>query len=995
MLRSLTTAALVLTVSACEPSLPTNPPTSAAYAVFDPSTGKIPLPNDLAFLNPPNTTCPPPANTMTGAPACAQAELLTLFAGKFPSDQEVGVTIDFTQSDVVDGKVVQVAPDLDLASFTPTTFYAYNTLLDTAVPLETPVPADYVKGTDKGTLTLHNKGRAPWPEGSYVVLVRGGASGVKTMTGAPVGASQVLYLIAQGKDMTKDENLGLLKAQGGLEAARAQGRQLAALIGIYSAPKSVFEISDTKFKVPHQELASFTTFKIGPAFTNVTIDSARGIVPLPFDLLRDAKTGKISTLAACTFASSKLGPDGKCLSPASAGFEALDGFSTTGPLLAQTSDLIAAATVTPASLQLWELPKTGAPVKVDPNSYITEPCEFTGAATQGVPCGSATVVAPVIAIQPAGVTAAEPGSVFRTRPLKDNTDYAVVITNDVKDKAGKAIAPGTVANILRFTHPISVGGKSQLSSADDATAAALEAMRLQLKPVFTALATAGTPASKVAMAYTFRTQTILSTALQLAALPYTQPAATALPLAGSLVVHPTVTAAFTKYGVDAQAVPGDEAGDSIDQILEADITTFNLLDPATGAFNPDPTKAVAETIRVLIATPEAAKVTKDCPAPAVGLKCAPMMVFRHGLGRGRVDMLALADTNAAAGIVTVAIDAAKHGDRSFCTSGPASATTGCVGGAACVTTLPAGAQGDANPPGSCGAAGFIKRPASATCATPGLCPAATDGIPLVSGNFLTSANFFRTRDSMRQDLIDQSQLIRVLAAAPPAGHVVFDHMKSRGVIIDAAEIYYSGQSLGAIQGAMNVATNPRISKAVFNVGGGTLVDVFTNAPDFRSVVNPLLMSLGINRATDPAGFLRFLAVAKTVLDPADPINFAGRITENPLPNLLVNPVVNQLPKSALVQIANCDQTVPNAFNFIYAANLKRSPLPPNGTAGTVTLFTGTGTVPLPVEGDCTGTPMEHGFLLDWRRAPAVTKVLTAQSDLAAFLKSDTLPPSIR
>src|SRR5262249_26829447 len=181
-------------------------------------------------------------------------------------------------------------------------------------------------------------------------------------------------------------------------------------------------------------------------------------------------------------------------------------------------------------------------------------------------------------------------------------------------------------------------------------------------------------------------------------------------------------------------------------------------------------------------------------------KCAPLMLFRHGLGRGRADMLSVADSYAAAGMVTVAIDAAKHGDRSFCTSGAANQ---CKGGATCMTSLPGGAQGDANPPGTCGTAGFIKVPVSPTC--PGPSPTApTDGIPTVSSNYVTSTNFFRTRDTFRQDLIDQSQLVRALAfvpsGAPPTGHSVFDHMAQGGVIIDPAQVYYSGQSLGAIQG---------------------------------------------------------------------------------------------------------------------------------------------------------------------------------------------------
>jgi hypothetical protein len=986
MLRSLPAAALVFAMSACQPSLPFTPPESVVTAVFDPLTAKIPLPNDLALppFNPdPSSVCPPGSMAPSGSTAaCAQAELLASFNGRFPSDQEVAITIDFTQTSIdANGQTTQIAPDLDLASFTPSTFFVFasNPPYQGEVPIDPLEAGDYVEFADHGTLTLHHQGRAPWTEGNYAVLVRGGPNGVKTTDGTPVHASQVFHLVAQALDMTDSENIGLLKAQtGSTEEALELGGQLNLLIALYL--NAAFPAADTRF--PHQELAIATTFKIG-SVTNVSIDPARGLAPLPIDLLRDPDGGKLTPLAACTLAGSSLAEDGTCPSPAAAGFLALDGFSTTGAILAPTSELIRAATVTPASLMLFDLTDPQGPVQVDPADLILEPCEFTSA------CGSPTALSPVIAIQPAGATSGDASSVFRSKPLKDNTDYAVVMTTDILDKAGRPIGPGTVANILGFANPITVGGKSALLGVDDATATALEKMRLQLQPVFDTLTATGTNRSKVAMAYTFHTQTILSQANQLAALPYATLAATAEP---GLVVARTPAEAFTKYGVDAAVVPGTGTADNIDEILEVDITTFNALDPATGAFLADPTKAAAETIHVLIATPKTTAQT--CPGST--LKCAPMMVFRHGLGRGRADMLTVADSFAAAGMVTVAIDAAKHGDRSFCTSGTTGPAGGCNPDVMCTTSLPAGAQGDANPPGVCADGKLFKRGVSGSVGT-------EDGIPVASANYLISANFFRTRDSLRQDVIDQSQLVRALAFVPtgdpPTGHAVFDHMVARGVVIDPAAIYFSGQSLGAIQGALDVATNPRISKAAFNVGGGTIVDIFTNSPAFASTTDRLLAGLGIERGT--AEFLQFLVVAKTILDPADPINFAGHLTANTLPNLLAGGTP-QTPKKILTQIANCDAVVPNPFSFVFASNIPTSPLPPDpsGTLPPDPTFGGPGTFqifvpssPDDLKPPCSeSTAVSHGFLTDWA-IPSLTR--NAQSDLANFVMLDTLPLSVQ
>ena len=650
--------------------------------------------------------------------------------------------------------------------------------------------------------------------------------------------------------MTDPKNLGLLKAQfGTLAQAEVQGAQLNQVIDLYK--QTAFPVADTKF--PHQQLAIALTFQTQPDVTNVEIDPDRGLVPLPIDLLRDATTGKLTALAACTLAGSKLSTDGTCPSAAAAGFEALDGFSTTGATLASTSQLIQAKTVTATTLMVYDLTDPAHPAQVPASNLIIEPCEFTSGCSDQFP------LSPVVAFQPAGATAGDTSSVFRTKPLKDNTDYAVVMTTGIHDKAGNPIGPGTVATVLRFKNPVSISGKSQLQGIDDATAAQLEKMRLQLVPVFSTLAAAGLDSTQIAMAYTFHTQTILSQAAGLGALPYA--VATATPTPGVVNVL-TPTQAFQKYGVDPILTPFAH----INEILEVDITTVNALDPLTGAFMADPKMGTAETIHVLIATPKLGSAP-NCAGNAPP-ECAPMMIFRHGLGGGRADMLTVADTYASKGMVTVAIDAAKHGDRSFCDpNGPVGQ---CQAGSMCTTMLPAGAQGDASPPGTCANGNFTYGPVSKACAvSPAACGwNGQEGIPVVSSQYLITTNFFRTRDTFRQDFIDESQLVRVLATAPaalPTTNTVFNHMAPQGVIINPLAIYFSGQSLGSITGVGDVASNPRITKAAFNVGGGTIVDVFTNSPSFTSSTNALLASIGIVPGT--AAYLQFLVVAKTVLEP--------------------------------------------------------------------------------------------------------------------------------
>jgi hypothetical protein len=387
-------------------------------------------------------------------------------------------------------------------------------------------------------------------------------------------------------------------------------------------------------------------------------------------------------------------------------------------------------------------------------------------------------------------------------------------------------------------------------------------------------------------------------------------------------------------------------------------------------------------------------------------------------------MLQVADGFVAQGMTVVAIDAAKHGDRSLCTGGQITITVQgttvpmCVLNdgttpEACVTQLPAGAQGDANPPGACPHK-FFKIAAMSSCTLGSGCWSGADGIPVVSSNYLVSANFFRTRDTLRQDLIDQSQLVRAIAFAPsgppPTGHSVFDHMVAGGVIIDPTKIYFAGQSLGSIQGVADVAANPRISKVVLNVGGGTVVDVFTNSPAFVATTNALLAGLGIVPGT--AKYLQFLTVAKTVLDPAEPVNFAGHLQSKTLLNLLGpafdDPLVpgHQKPKAVLTQAAYCDQVVPNPFNLILDANAGTKPLPgapvlPGDPVfgvdpGTFELFYSGApvdltTCPAPGGTNIPASAVSHGFFTDWT---ITTMTSTAQFDAARFLLAGTLPTSL-
>ncbi len=1025
--------ALALAAAACAPSVPqVAGPSEVDVAVFDPSNSLLPQPNDLIL-----------AQDVNGLPvSAAQRDLLLEFqkAGGFPNDQEVAITIDFRAIQVnAQGQNILGYPDLDLTSFNAGNFavFAINTSTGSvsAAKLEPITAADYSNQNDHGTLTLHNKGKVRWTPGAqYVVAIRGGPSGPKLKNGNPIGPMPTTFLLTQDQKLNDPANQALLITQlGSRAAAAAAGEQLEAIRKGYLG---AFTIIDSVF--PHRELALIQTFKIAPlAGAHVEVDPSSGQVPLPSNFLLDPANGGKTVVKNPAFG------------PLAAGIATLDGFSTTAMLIMPTSGNVDTFTVRNAAsgalqqtVALYELTATGA-VQVDASTYESEPSAISGTpagVTGCVPTAAGQCFSPIIGLQPGAPALSHGSGAFATRPLKENTTYGVVVTSRVKDSSGNPLSRPTVAKILLFSDPlVTVNGttvSSNLAGIDAGTAGGLEVMRQQLVPVIAkASADLGITKDDVAMAYTFRTQTITgvaaltdptkqSGALQLAAAPYQKDSTgadkfPAVPVCGApaaalglpACTTETVAQAFTRFGVDTNVVnPTNLAA-----VLEVNIATLNLLDPATGAFRPDPSVCATvagnciEFVRATITVPIPTKVTTACPAPTglTGSNCAPLVVYRHGIGDGRGDLLTMADALAAKGMVGVAIDAAKHNDRSWC-----SVDAECAPGKTCVADPALANQGDTVKPGHCGGApgGFQYQPvlckAGSVAASCTGYDSTKGGSAVGSGDFLISGNLFRSRDTLRQDIIDQSMLVRVIApfAPPTAGtHYVFETLKGIGVATNGTPIaifpggptggiYWLSQSLGSISGTVDTAVNPRFSKVALNVGGGTLIDTFTNG-SYKAKLAPLLASLGITPGT--AAYLQFINVAKWIIDPADPINFAKNLKTAPLPNLLIGGTSAMPAKSVLGQRAQCDSTVPDAFNLELYSNIglpyfsNVNPGTPNVAGSAVTVFTTTNAATVPQA--CPAGGITHGFITNW-----VTPTLTmeAQADAAAFLATDTVPAPI-
>lgn len=1031
-------AAAAALVSGCKKVDREPSPNDFVVAAF--ASPVIPNPNDLSLAAIPTL------------PASAQRTLLQAFAnaGGFPSDQAVSLTIPFIRYayDPGQNRYVPHAIQIDPATVTSAAGGAATFAVLKVDDSGTPVaitdwefdPAGSVTAMDGGSwaLAIRSKvvgpagyGNRRWAPGRYVFAIRGGPNGVKTLDGRAVGPDFAVQAALQGLSLDNPQHVPIGTPADKMALLENVRKALFVPLdwslaggawqptGTWSATSSPYAAVNSVF--PAEELASFGTFEIAPSIPTAPVDSGSGVAPLPLDLLRTRASG------------TRIDP-----TPFGAGLEGLgtlDGFSTTALVFAPVTVPVNAATVNACNVHLYKI--TGgtptllaefkreagasagdgcAPTGAGPAAaaYVIEPSALTTTYGNPVAPGVACAVnggacSTVIGLQPAvGI----PGTPFTVPALDEATDYAVVITTAVKDMLGRPLQKSTVGKILVDAgfDPVassSVDGVSYLSGISNETATALERMREQLVPVLAQFrADTGETDADVALAYTFRTQSIKDTARLIVGLPYASasPAWSGVSMdPGSVVTFGPATAA-TMYGIDPVLLT---TFDSVAEIDEVKVVSRSLraLAQNTGAFEPSGA-TTAEKLTALVAVPNPAKVTGACPStaayapvgaqPYTAAKCAPLVVFAHGLQGSKAEMLALAATFTNAGFVVAAIDAEMHGERSYCT-----ADSQCVGGSTC--NFYPNLRTPVDPPiGFCESAPGVRGLYASyrlDCAQPftgvdgqgnpipnvACASAYARGTAYVSANRLLSLNFFRLRDALRQDIIDNSALVKALAPIGKSPDAFATWLESGyGLGVDFTKVYFVGHSYGAIQGTGSVAANPRFGAMVDVAGGATFVDIAANPESyFNGTFLGLLAQSGIAPGTPD--YMKFLTIGKWVLDPADPANFAPYVTGGVRPTLTTIPATLSglfptTSRAALAQLSLCDGTVPNAQNTFLSRQMGLThPATPGTTASAqVQWLMKTGAAVCPDDGP------GHSIIANYA-IPSLT--YKAQGDIAAFLQS--------
>ncbi len=309
---------------------------------------------------------------------------------------------------------------------------------------------------------------------------------------------------------------------------------------------------------------------------------------------------------------------------------ALDGFSTTAPIVTTFDLPLNPASVLPRrNVRLFEVTLNAAGAAIALNGEVAYGT-FTALAT-----GDNTS----LVIQP-------------LKPLKADTSYLVVLTDSLRAADGRAMQPSVVYALAKGSTPLS------------GDYAAAEPLR-QLTNSFEAVAAAGgVDPSQIILSWTFTTQSTMSALQTMAA------------SVGASASYSGANTGLTTHDVNA-SLPGlaDIYSGTLDlpYYLSAP-SVANPTAPITTHWLTASGGEVTRYARVASATstqsvpyimtlPNAtAGLLSGCALPSSGW---PVVIFAHGINQQKEHLYAIADTLAKACYAGIAIDLPLHGARTF------------------------------------------------------------------------------------------------------------------------------------------------------------------------------------------------------------------------------------------------------------------------------------------------------------------------------------------
>ncbi len=552
----------------------------------------------------------------------------------------------------------------------------------------------------------------------------------------------------------------------------------------YNFDQSVIDgFTDVNAAIASAELASANL----PS--EAVFDPANGLLPFPNALLFGGSEDGTLNIPVAEDVAGNFGDPSVALNT-------LDGFSTTQPMNASFGKAL-----DPASVLLGENVLVYE-VTTDANGLVTGVVSELGAGqVAAVAVGSSIAILPLA-------------------PLKESTDYVVLITNGVLGADGQAVTANRTFGWVAGTVPLT-----------GAPVAPLEPLRRSVNSMLEAAGALGVDRTTVVQAWSTKTQSIT---------PVMNAVKNASQSGGAIAVAPT---GLTTNNIN-EALPG--IADVYIGTLDVPYYLAQPEGPNDAAaiasfwrgeggsfltrFNPQPIATSVQTIPVLMTLPNA---NSGQAMPEAGW---PIVIFVHGVTNDRTNMFAIADSMAQAGFAVVAIDQAMHGITDA-TSPLAAANTPFPNDRERTfdIDLVNNETGEAGP----------------------------DGIVDPSGrHYYSPAQLLNTRDNLRQSAADLLVLSASLGSIP-------------GVAVDVTRKAVIGHSLGGSTATTFAAFDDSVNSVSLGMPAAGMVQTTIASLSFGPPIKAGLSAAGLEEGTPE--FARFVVAAQTIVDSGDPINFGAQL----------------------------------------------------------------------------------------------------------------------
>jgi hypothetical protein len=562
--------------------------------------------------------------------------------------------------------------------------------------------------------------RYGWDRGAtYAVLLVGSSGdpkdvelpGVRGPLGEKVECDAAFYFLRQVQKLDTERNLTAFP--GDTRKERLDNAEKLEEIRLSLEPMFEFFAAQKGFKVPRNDVAALWKFTVTTR-TELAMDKPSQRMPLPIDLLIDPATGRMELPVAPW--------DSPTAVEAKERLADLTGFGISPNLMFELTGPVDLSSVTASAIELWEMSEPPVRVPADPVVMDDKQHMFLKLKTQS----------PI---------------------LKEQTRYAVVVRDSVKDASGEPLIAMPVGHFLRSTAQVFDGSKSQVKAIADVDALRLEGVRQELGPLFDAIGRDG-----VLAAWPFTTMPIL------------QPLKETVTLAEKHHVSPEPTVHFssTPLAMTNEFALAFMSYSEVKTVVRGTIPSPQFLDPILRRWRENDAYAV-ENVHFTMTIPRSARADKPLP----------VVIFGHAIVTEGRFLMAIGDSLARAGYAGISIDFPYHGFRTYCSNtGPISVVNPTTGEQSMMEPCTRGTT--CNELGKCvDDKGQYKDSYNTRW------PAVQ--MPVASGaKFIEIENIGNTRDHFRQALVDLGALSRSLRTA--------DWKKAIGYSLKTDKLAYVGQS---------------------------------------------------------------------------------------------------------------------------------------------------------------------------------------------------------